>query len=632
MNCKGGGFLANAEKPIRNWRDKYIHPKDQKRVTEAIKEAIRTKSVFELEHQVKQADGRLGWTFSRAIPVLDKNEKITEWFGTATNVTRSKRTEMLLTCQKQAFEMVAKGIPLLEVLDFLVRTIEAQSPTQASMAIHLLDESGKRFKQTIAPSLSPSYAEVVDGMTVSSMIGPCCAAVKSSQRVVVRDIAASKKYPSFASSVIPMGLRASCSVPILSSSGKVLGSFVTYYHEVWKSFQQDRSLDEIVTQTAGIVVERKTTEAALHESEERLRILADNIQNLAWMVDSDGLVFWYNQRWYDYTGTTYEEMKGWGWEKVHHPDHIKRVVDFIKEAWQKGKPWELTFPLRGKDGQYRWFLTRVFPVRDKDGNVERWIGTNTDIEDLRKKHELEQRMELLTEQRNALLKLNKTKDEFIALASHQLRTPATAVKQYIALLMDEMAGPVSSDQIQYLQTAYDSNERQLRIINDLLKTAQIDSNKYLLDKKPCDLVEILRESITDLRTVFELRNQTIIINSPDLPVKAVIDATEIKLVLINLLENASKYSYPGTKIAISIRQKDKYAEVSVADMGVGIIKDNQQRIFDKFTRVDNELSDTVTGTGLGLYWVKQIVELHKGSVTLNSTPSKGSKFTVKLPL
>ena len=113
------------------------------------------------------------------------------------------------------------------------------------------------------------------------------------------------------------------------------------------------------------------------QSEERFRSLADNIAQLAWMADSDGHIFWYNRRWYEYTGTTLEEMEGWGWRAVHHPDHVDRVVRSVQRAWDTGEPWKDTFPLRRKDGEYRWFLTHAHPLRDEAGNVVLWCGTNT---------------------------------------------------------------------------------------------------------------------------------------------------------------------------------------------------------------------------------------------------------------
>lgn len=125
----------------------------------------------------------------------------------------------------------------------------------------------------------------------------------------------------------------------------------------------------------------KIREKQLAESEKRFRLFADCIDNLAWIASRDGSVNWFNQRWYDYTGTTLEEMRGWGWHTTHHPDHIDRVTKFAREVFAGDQPWEITFPLKGADGVYRWFLTRGGPIKDQDGNVVEWIGTSTNIND-----------------------------------------------------------------------------------------------------------------------------------------------------------------------------------------------------------------------------------------------------------
>lgn len=138
--------------------------------------------------------------------------------------------------------------------------------------------------------------------------------------------------------------------------------------------------------------EQLAMRARLAESEERFRALADNIPQLAWMANGEGWIFWYNRRWFEYTGTTLDEMAGWGWRAVHHPDHVDRVVERIQHSWDTGTPWEDTFPLRGTDGNYRWFLSRALPIRDEAGVVRLWFGTNTDVTQQR---EHERQVELL---------------------------------------------------------------------------------------------------------------------------------------------------------------------------------------------------------------------------------------------
>lgn len=163
--------------------------------------------------------------------------------------------------------------------------------------------------------------------------------------------------------------------------------------DVWMNLDYSPVRDESGVPAGVLAIVAETTqwvyaERAQRESESRFRTLADNIAQFAWMADADGYIFWYNKRWFDYTGTTLEDMKGWGWRKVHHPDHVDRVVDKISHCFKTGEAWEDTFPLRGKDGSYRWFLSRAMPILDeKAGKVVRWFGTNTDVTEYLKEAE-----------------------------------------------------------------------------------------------------------------------------------------------------------------------------------------------------------------------------------------------------
>jgi PAS domain S-box-containing protein len=126
---------------------------------------------------------------------------------------------------------------------------------------------------------------------------------------------------------------------------------------------------------------RRRAEEELRTEEARFRTLANAIPQLAWMADASGARYWFNDRWFEFTGVSFEEVTGFGWRKLHHPDHADRVIRGMQNAFDKGEAWEDTHPLRGRDGTYRWFLSRALPIRGEDGAIKSWLGTNTDITD-----------------------------------------------------------------------------------------------------------------------------------------------------------------------------------------------------------------------------------------------------------
>jgi PAS domain S-box-containing protein len=174
-------------------------------------------------------------------------------------------------------------------------------------------------------------------------------------------------------------------VPIIDR-GEVIGvaKIVSLKAEQF-SLQDQRIFAAMVARATSAIVQHALRDQARHaaaqlaERERQFRALADNIPQLAWMADASGSIDWYNQRWYEYTGTTFGEMQGDGWKKVQHPNHLARVVDRYQRAFETGESWEDTFPIRGRDGYFRWFLSRAAPIRDERGRIERWFGTNTDV-------------------------------------------------------------------------------------------------------------------------------------------------------------------------------------------------------------------------------------------------------------
>lgn len=227
--------------------------------------------------------------------------------------------------------------------------------------------------------------------------------------------------------------------------------------------------------------------------------------------------------------------------------------------------------------------------------------------------------------------LDVAKDDFVSLASHQLRTPASGVQAILSMILDEDFGTITAIQRKHLRKAMQANQRQLQIIEDILNTARIDSGKMELEPIQVNLTELIWEVLAEQTPQFELRDQQV---SFQTTAKSLVwaDKKKLRMVLDNLLSNASKYTPPGGQIRVSLEQTNGWARIAVEDTGVGISPDDLPRLFKKFSRIDNDLSTLVGGSGLGLYVAKSIVLLHQGELTATSKEGQGSCFCVTLPI
>jgi PAS domain S-box-containing protein len=228
--------------------------------------------------------------------------------------------------------------------------------------------------------------------------------------------------------------------------------------------------------------------------------------------------------------------------------------------------------------------------------------------------------------------LEQAKDEFISLASHQLRTPATAVKQYAGMLLQGYAGKLTAEQLRMAQTIYDCNERQITIVNDLLRVAQVDAGQVTLRPQEVELTQLVGEIMKDVANKFAIRHQTVTYDQDGQAIHITLDPQLMRMVLDNIIDNASKYTPEGKAVAVRVRQRKAYAAVYISDQGVGISKKDVPQIFQKFSRLPNSLSNAVGGTGLGLYWAKKIVDLHGGSIKVRPNTPQGTTFIVEIPL
>jgi PAS domain S-box-containing protein len=370
---------------------------------------------------------------------------------------------------------------------------------------------------------------------------------------------------------------------------------------------------------------RREAEAALRESEERFRTLADNMSQFAWMADEKGWIFWYNQRWFDYTGTTLEEMQGWGWKKVHHPDHVDRVVAKVQHSWDTGEIWEDTFPLRDTDGQYRWFLSRAAPIRDEQGNVLRWFGTNTDITEVR---QLQENLRRLAAD---LSEADRRKDEFLATLAHELRNPLAAIFGASELL--HLLPPDEASRQETVEIVHDQAQHMVRLIDDLMDVSRITRGKFNLRRERVDLAEIVEHAVDSSQPLIDQSQQRLTVNLPEEPISLNADPIRLGQVFSNLLNNAAKYSEPGGQITLTAARANGHVAVSVQDTGIGIDPAHLSQLFEMFSQFHSETEHSQGGLGIGLALVRGLVEMHGGTIEARSEgTNKGSEFIVRLPL
>ena len=375
-----------------------------------------------------------------------------------------------------------------------------------------------------------------------------------------------------------------------------------------------------------------SVDTALAESEARFRAIADSIPQLAWMADDSGSIYWFNQRWFEYTGTTLENMRGWAWQTVHHPDHVGRVTEKFRQAIADGVPWEDTFPLRARDGSWRWFLSRALPVRDPATSSVSWFGTNTDITE-RIAHDAEREQLLQSEHaaRVAAEEAGLARTRFLATMSHELRTPLNAIGGYAELLGLGLRGPVTEAQQTDFQRIRRAQQHLLAVINDILSFAKLESGSVQFTLAPVPVASTFREVAGMIATQASSKGLTLEVDEypADLAVQA--DYERLKQVLLNLLSNAVKFTSPPGRVRLSCDADDHMIRIRVADSGIGIPAEKLDAIFQPFMQVEGDFNRTAQGTGLGLAISRDLARGLNAELTVESESGSGSTFILSIP-
>lgn len=249
---------------------------------------------------------------------------------------------------------------------------------------------------------------------------------------------------------------------------------------------------------------------------------------------------------------------------------------------------------------------------------------------------LQQRIESatdeLTRSNEQLRDLDKAKDEFVSMASHQLRTPLTSVKGYISMVLEGDVGKITKDQHKLLSEAFTSSERMVHLINDFLNVSRIQTGKFQIDRHDADLVKIVTQEVKSLQTTAESRDLNLKLTVPKKPIVLSLDENKIRQVIMNFIDNALYYSPPDSEIVVYLSVTPKEVKLEVRDHGIGVPRDQQTKLFTKFFRADNARTQRPDGTGVGLFLTKKVIDGHGGRLVFSSEEGKGSTFGFKLPL
>jgi PAS domain S-box-containing protein len=405
--------------------------------------------------------------------------------------------------------------------------------------------------------------------------------------------------------------------PIRDAEGRLFGVIVVF-HEISESRKLQRELIQKTQALEEADLRKETLLRSLRESEERFRLLANTIPQLAWMADPDGSIFWYNQGWYDYTGTTLEQMQGWGWETVHDPDVLPSVVERWKASLETGLPFEMVFPLRGADGQFRPFLTRVNPLRNDQGGILYWFGTNTDISEIK-------RME------DALRDADRRKDEFLATLAHELRNPLAPIRNSLEILKMPHVGAAVVQQTRAMMAR--QVDHLVRLVDDLLDVSRVMRGKIELRRGPVELATVVARAVETVKPLLEVQGHQLNLSLPDTSLLVDVDLVRMTQVIGNLLTNAAKYTEARGLISVSAAVEGEQVALRVRDNGIGIAPDLLPHIFELFVQADHASTKAHGGLGIGLTLARNLVQMHGGTIEASSAGlGTGSEFVVRLPL
>jgi two-component system sensor histidine kinase VicK len=623
----GRGFLIDTDKPISGWRTQNVYAADMDLVNAKIREAIRDKSIFELEHRVNRADGSIGWAYSRAVPILDDQGEIIEWFGTASDITVRKLAEQALAetraaaeQQRMIYESIASSTPdLMYVFGLDYRFIYANEA--------LLTMWGKTREHAIGKNLLENGYETWHAEMHEREIDQVVATKQPIRGEV-----------SFPHATLGKRVYDYIFTPVLNVQGEVQAVAgttrdVTERKQMEQALaQSSERLQAINEEMAATNEEQAASNEELFESNQQLAEVNNELQEarkkieeseielrLAISAANFGTWFIHSVTRQFTTDARFKELYGYYPDQefsieqslaLIRDDYREFVTDKLEKAIYHGGDYDVTYPVIGlHDKRLRWLRAIGNLKADPSGSFSAFTGVAMDITE-----------QYLDEQR---------KSDFIGMVSHELKTPLTSLTAMLQVLQAKLRKNEDPFIASGLNKANLQTKKMSAMINGFLNISRLESGKILIEKHPFILGDLIREVISE-------SNLTAIAHMIELQYcdKVVVwaDREKISSVLSNFLSNAVKYSPKGSRILVNCRQQDALVQVSVSDEGLGIRPEDAPHIFERYYRVESNHSRHISGFGIGLYLSSEIIRRHDGRIWVESESGKGSTFYFTLPL
>jgi PAS domain S-box-containing protein len=509
--------------------------------------------------------------------------------------------------------------------------------------VSLVDEHRQWFKARVGLDATETPREVAF----------CAHAIARPDTFVVGDAARDRRFASNPLVTNEPRVRFYAGAPLVTSDGHALGTLCVIDRVPRTLTGEQRKALEVLAHHAASLLELRTKSGALAEANERLsrevservraeraheetrareqqtraaaeateqhyRFLAESIPQQVWTAGPDGGLDYVNQRALAYFGVGTPGLLGSSWEQVVHPDDLSETVERWHHSISTGETYETEFRLRGADGDYRWHLGRALPLRDAQGRIVKWFGTNTDIDDQKRLYRV-------------ATEANRMKDEFLAVVSHELRTPLTSIMGWAELL--QLGILDDAGRRHAVHVIENSARSQAQLIGDLLDISRIITGKLRLNVQPVDLRTVVDAATEVVRPAAEARSIRLVARYDKNAAMISGDPDRLQQVVWNLLSNAVKFTPEGGVVEVRISRADSQAELAVSDTGSGIDPKLLPYVFDRFRQGENHMTREHSGLGLGLAIVRHLVELHGGTARAESAgEGRGATFRIRLPL